>query len=166
MVPAALNPPRGPATAGGTAVSRSSPPRYPQHLTGKVKRSPRRRRRRIWPAAAARPRRGCLAGMRPADGTWRGTCNVPVLARSSPRPPLSPSLFIPCTHPWVQDACVPGFSACAGGQGDAPAWLSRPLSSLAPRCPASSERRASNKSGLVYSRARARCVSSFENVLP
>ena len=70
MVPAALNPPHGPTTAAA--------PRSPQHLTGKVKRSPSRRRRWIWPAAAARPcgdsSQECVLQMGPGGARAASPC--------------------------------------------------------------------------------------------
>lgn len=87
MVPAALNPPHGPTTAAA--------PRSPQHLTGKVKRSPSRRRRWIWPAAAARPygdsSEECVLQMGPGGARVASLCWL-----SSALSAVVPSFFV---HP-------------------------------------------------------------------
>lgn len=113
MVPAALNPPRGPATAGGTVVSPSLPPPNPcpapdrQGQEEPAPPSPPGSGRQLLRGRAGAASQECVpqmgpGGARATSPCWPDSLLVPV--------------FTPCTHPWVLDACVLGFSACAGGR--------------------------------------------------
>lgn len=147
--------------------------------------APGSHQRRAWAMAGASPP-AC-----PGASWTLLFCGMVSLGPGSSAPALAATTPIPCTPAlgglWVtlhgaaegvQDACVRDCSAalrggCAGGEGDAPllVFSCQDLTAEIPRPPlalrccrpgqASAERWAANKSGLVYSRAWAWCVSSF-----